>query len=288
MSARCSLLVDGYLDHLKVERGLARNTLEAYAADLAGWLAHLEEVGGSVEGADADEVLAFLVGRSRAGLAARSQGRLLSAVRGLYRYLLRERVLGADPTELLHHPKLGKRLPHVLSRDEVLELLDAPPTDTPEGIRDRAMLTTMYASGLRVSELVGLALGDVNLEASFLSVRGKGSKQRLVPLGDVAGATLAHYLEEVRPRWAQGSERAVFLSKRRRPLTRQAFWQAIKRYAAAAGITKNVSPHQLRHSFATHLLLGGADLRAVQSMLGHADVATTQVYTHVGGERLEA
>ncbi len=286
--ARSSLLVDGYLDHLRLERGLATNTLEAYATDLGAWLRHVEDAGESVERASAETVLSFLVARSREGRAARSQARLLSAVRGFYRYLCRERVLRADPTELLDTPKLGRRLPSVLSREEVRRLLAAPQGEAPEAVRDRAMLTTMYAAGLRVSELVGLELADVNLEASFLRVRGKGAKERLVPLGGHAGEVLGLYLGEVRPGWSDGGERAVFLSRRRRRLTRQAFWQGVKRYAAAAGITKNVTPHQLRHSFATHLLLGGADLRAVQSMLGHADVATTQLYTHVGGERLAA
>ncbi|MEO0321843.1 MAG: site-specific tyrosine recombinase XerD [Myxococcota bacterium] len=286
MDARSSSLVDGYLDHLRLERGLAMNTLEAYAGDLGAWLAYLEEAGETVESVRGETVLTFLVTRSREGSAARSQARLLSSVRGLYRHLCRERVLGADPTELLDAPKLGRRLPGVLSREEVKRLLAAPAGDAPEARRDRAMLTMMYAAGLRVSELVGLDLGDVNLEASFLRVRGKGAKQRLAPLGNHAGEVLEVYLRDVRPAWAEASERAVFLSRRRRRLTRQSFWLGVKRYAAAAGITKNVTPHQLRHSFATHLLLGGADLRAVQSMLGHADVATTQLYTHVGGERL--
>ena len=284
--ARSCSLVDGYLDHLRLERSLSANTLEAYAVDLGAWLGHLDAAGETVEAARAESVLEFLVTRSQEGRAARSQARLLSALRGLYRYLCRERVLQADPTELLDSPKLGQRLPSVLTRDEVQRLLEAPREDTPEGLRDQAMLTTMYAAGLRVSELVGLELADVNLEADFLRVRGKGAKERLVPLGAYAGDVLGRYLREVRPGWATGGERAVFLSRRRRRLTRQSFWMGVKRHAASAGITKNVTPHQLRHSFATHLLLGGADLRAVQSMLGHADVATTQLYTHVGGERL--
>ena len=191
----------------------------------------------------------------------------------------------ADPTHLSDSPKLARRLPQVLSRDEVLRLLEAPTADTPRAIRDRAMLNTMYAAGLRVSELVNLQLKDVNLESGFVAAFGKGGKRRIVPLGEVARDAIVAWLA-VREAWARPGEGAVFLTPRKRPMTRQGFWKLIRAYARGAGIAKAISPHKLRHSFATHLLLGGADLRAVQTMLGHADIATTQIYTHVTGDHL--
>jgi len=278
--------LDAYLDHLTVERGLSPRTIEAYAKDLARYVAFLEARERSLEDADPAFVAEFLLSLSGAGLSARSQARYLSALRGWHRYLVAERILEDDPTALVDRPKLGRRLPHVLSLDEVRRLLDTPAGDSPEQLRDRAMLHLMYAAGLRVSELVGLELGDVNLEAGFVSAYGKGRKRRLVPIGRPAQTLVRRYLSEVRPRWAKPGQRKVFLTRRRAPMSRQGFWKNVKRYAAAAGITKNVSPHKLRHSFATHLLAGGADLRVVQAMLGHADIATTEIYTHVTTERL--
>lgn len=286
MSAAADLRVDTYLDHLKVERGLSRHTLEAYAKDLGRWLAFLEEEHRQLDHADGATVAAFLVQLAGEGLSARSQARYLSALRGLYKHLVRERYLGEDPTALVDRPRLGRRLPAVLSRDEVVRLLVSPGGDGPREVRDRAMLHTMYAAGLRVSELVLLELNALNLETGFVVPHGKGDKRRVVPIGDFAKEALVGYLREVRPAWAKPGSRHVFLTHHGRPMTRQGFWKNVKRYAAAAGIVKNVSPHKLRHSFATHLLIGGADLRAVQTMLGHADIATTQVYTHVTGDRL--
>lgn len=280
------LYLDAYLDHLKVERGLSPRTVEAYAKDLARYVAFLEERGRPLEDADPAFIAEFLLSLSARGLSARSQARYLSALRGWHRHLVEERVLSDDPTALVDRPKLGRRLPHVLTLEEIQRLLDAPRGEAPERLRDRAMLHLMYAAGLRVSELVGLELGDLNLEAGFVSAYGKGRKRRLVPIGRPAQALVRRYLSEVRPRWAKAGERKVFLTRRRAPMSRQGFWKNVKRYAAAAGITKNVSPHKLRHSFATHLLAGGADLRAVQAMLGHADIATTEIYTHVTSDRL--
>jgi integrase/recombinase XerD len=280
------LLVDGYLAHLKVERGLAPKTIEAYSCDLGRFAALLDETGVALEDADAGTVAAFLVSLSKAGLSARSQARYLSALRGFFKYCVAEKELKRDPTELVEGPKLSRRLPAVLSRAEVLRILDAPDETQRRGIRDAAMLSVMYAAGLRVSELTNLVLGDLNLEAGFVAAFGKGDKRRIVPLGEVAVEKTERYLAEVRGGWAKPSEAAVFVTGRGRRMTRQGFWKLVKRYAAAAGITKKISPHKLRHSFATHLLLGGADLRAVQTMLGHVDIATTQVYTHVTGEHL--
>jgi integrase/recombinase XerD len=207
-------------------------------------------------------------------------------MRGFFRFLVQERRRDRDPTELLEGPQLLGKLPDVLNRDEVLRLLQAPSGDKPNRVRDRAMLHTMYASGLRVSELVDLDLGDVNLDDGFVSALGKGNKRRIVPLGAHARAALAEYLATVRPKWAKPSSRACFVTARGKAMTRQSFWAIVKKYARAAGITKPISPHKLRHSFATHLLAGGADLRSVQTMLGHADISTTQIYTHVSGEHL--
>jgi integrase/recombinase XerD len=278
--------LDAYLDHLKVERGLSPLTVEAYAHDLGTFAAYLGEEGIAVGDADLTAVAGYLLSLSDAGQSARSQARRLSSLRGFFRYLVAERHVSRDPTELVDGPRLGRRLPGVLTVEEVARLLEAPPTGTPRGVRDRAMLQTMYAAGLRVSELCGLELGDVNLEAGFVAAFGKGRKRRVVPLGEVARDAIEAYLGQVRGRWAAEGERRLFVTHRGRGMTRQGFWKLIKRYAAGAGITKALSPHKLRHSFATHLLLGGADLRAVQTMLGHADIATTQIYTHVTGDHL--
>ncbi len=279
-------LVEGYLDHLRLERGLSVRTVEAYEGDLRRFLAFLEAQGREVAEASETDLLEYVLRLGEAGLHPRSQARALSAVRGLYRHLRERRIRTDDPSQLLDGPKLGRALPTVLSVEEALALLEAPPADTPRGVRDRAMLAVAYAAGLRVSELVGLRLGDLRLDHGLLGVEGKGGKRRLVPLGAVAVESLQAYLDRVRPLWARPGEAAVFLTNRRRPMTRQGFWKLLKRYAAAAGIERPVSPHTLRHSFATHLLLGGADLRSVQAMLGHADLGTTQVYTHVGVDAL--
>jgi integrase/recombinase XerD len=280
--------VDLYLDHLRVERGLSRRTLEAYSADLCRVLALLEADGQDLARADAAAITAVLVRLSRDGLGARSQARLLSSLRGLFRYLKEEGLTAVNPTQLVLSPRLTRRLPSLLTRDEVLRLLGAPDVKTARGMRDAAMLQVMYAAGLRVSELVGLEIGDLELRAGYLTVLGKGGKRRLVPLGRPACAALDLYLAAARSAWARPGERRVFLTARRKGMTRQAFWKLIKQYAAAAGIRKRMTPHMLRHSFATHLLQGGADLRAVQTMLGHADISTTQIYTHVTGDHLRA
>lgn len=286
MSLR-DVLVDAYLAHLKVERGLSKKTVEAYATDLAGLVSFLEEE--SVEFPEVDPAVlsGWLLTLSGRGLSARSQARHLSSARGLFAWLLREKEVRHDPTELMDSPKILRKLPSVLDRHEVASLLAAPKRDSARGIRDGAMLYVMYAAGLRVTELVTLGLGDVNLESGFVQVLGKGDKRRLVPLGLPARRRVEAWLPR-REAWAKPGEPALFLTSRRRPMTRQGFWKLIKRYAAVAGITKNVTPHELRHSFATHLLMGGADLRAVQAMLGHADISTTEIYTHVTGEHLSA
>jgi len=282
--------VDLFLDHLKVERGLSRNTLDAYGRDLARFTAFLIERGRE----DADDikpgdVTDFLIHLAEAGLAPRSRARTLVAVRGLCKHLVGERWLEADPSELIDAPRTARRLPGVLGEDAVSRLIAQPP-NTPRGRRDAAMIELAYASGLRVSELVAVPLADVNLNAGFVRVTGKGNKTRLVPLGQAAQQRIARYLAEDRAAWVKDpAQRALFLTERGTPMTRQGFWKALRGYARRAGVrlpSGEVSPHKLRHSFATHLVERGADLRAVQAMLGHADISTTQVYTHVGQARM--
>jgi integrase/recombinase XerD len=278
---------DLFLDHLKVERNLSANTLEAYARDLGGLRAFLAERG--IDEADRVrpvDLTDYLLALAERGLAARSRARALVAVRGLFRFLVGERYLDADPSETIDSPRIGRRLPEVIGLAEVDHLLAAPRSDSPRGIRDGAMLATLYATGMRVSELCGQPLADINLSAGYLRATGKGRKQRLVPLGDLAAARITTYLEEVRPAFDRRASPALFLTERGGPMTRQGFWKLLRRYALAAGIRRPISPHKLRHSFATHLLERGADLRAVQAMLGHADITTTQIYTQVSRARL--
>jgi integrase/recombinase XerD len=280
--------IDAYLDHLRVERGLSRKTLEAYAGDVARYQRLLADDGARLEDADAAAIARTLARLTEAGLSARSQARFLSSLRGLYKHLVREGELTSDPMLLVEGPKISRKLPELLSADDVLRLLAAPPRDQLRGLRDAAMLHTLYASGLRVSELVQLRRGDVDLRAGFLSAFGKGRKRRIVPLGELAQESVALYLQRVRPEWARPNEARLFVTARGTGMTRQAFWKNLRRYARAAGIEQRVTPHMLRHSFATHLLEGGADLRVVQALLGHADISTTQVYTHVSAEHLRS
>ena len=286
MSAGFDGALDDYIQHLRVERGLSEHTVDGYARDLSRFGAWLTDERVQLDQVDEARVAGHLVVLSQSGLSARSQARALSAIRGLFRFLVQEGRHPLDPTELLEGPRLLQKLPDVLNREEVLRLLAAPVGAKPNRIRDRAMLHTMYAAGLRVTELVELDLADVNLDEGFVSAFGKGRKRRLVPIGELAQAALREYLSDVRPRWAAPASRACFVTARGKSMTRQGFWGLVKRYARAAGITKAMSPHKLRHSFATHLLDGGADLRSVQTMLGHADISTTQIYTHVSGEHL--
>ncbi len=280
--------IDAFLDHLRVERALAKNSLEAYAHDLGMLLSHVG-VDRPLESLGTDEITSLLMANLERGIGARSSARHLSALRGFFKFCKRERLMLRDPTALVDRPRLQKRLPRVLSFQEIERLLAAPDPKTHRGARDAAMMQLMYASGLRVSELVGLRVPDLDTERGLVSAFGKGSKRRLVPVGEVALLALSQYLRDVRPLVLRGREcNALFLSPSARPLTRQGFWKIIKRYARAAGIMTPVSPHKLRHSFATHLLQGGADLRAVQAMLGHADLGTTEVYTHVAADHVRA
>ncbi len=282
------LLVDEYLSTLAVERGYSPRTVEAYAADLNDFLSFLEDQGlKQVSEVSPAHVLLYLSQLRRRGLTEETMSRRLSALRGFFSFLVLEHGLSENPLVLIEGPRPRRKLPVVLSMEEVKRLLESPDPASPLGLRDRAMLELTYSSGLRVSELVDLLLYDLNLEVGFVRVRGKGAKERLVPIGDFAREALEIYLKKGRPKLLKNpAEGHVFLNRRGRPLTRQRFWQIIKKYALRAGLSPRITPHVLRHSFATHLLEQGADLRTVQMMLGHASLATTQVYTHVQAETL--
>jgi len=281
-------LLPDYLAVLLVERGLAANSVAAYRRDLEAfgrWLAARDLDVGACERAHLRRYLTDLRGR---GLAARSAARALAAVRGLYRYMVERGAISQDPTLELESPKLMPSLPRFLSSEEIEGLLGAPDVTTTLGLRDRAMLETLYATGVRVSELVGLTSGQLRLDPGYVRVWGKGNKERVVPVGSQARGWLQQYLDKARPALDKRRQDELFLTVRGRGMTRQCFWQLLKRYGRAAGITTHVSPHVLRHSFATHLLEHGADLRAVQAMLGHADISTTEIYTHITRERLRS
>lgn len=281
--------IASFLDALWMERGLSDNTLEAYRNDLEGlaeWLRRVHQTG--LMAAHRQLVLGYLADRARQGNKPRSSARLLSSLRRFYQYQVREERLAEDPSARIEAPKLGRGLPKSLTESEVEALLLAPKLHEANGLRDRAMLELMYASGLRVSELVGLQLSQLNLRQGVVRVFGKGAKERIVPLGDEAADWLQRYCKEARLELSKGNESEIlFVTNRGGQITRQTFWHAIKRYALTAGIHKSISPHTLRHSFATHLLNHGADLRAVQMLLGHSDLSTTQIYTHVARERLK-
>lgn len=285
-------VIDEYLRHLQVERGLAANTLSAYAVDLARLGAFLADRGVAVRDAGPEHLLAFARELARSGLSARSQARRQIAVRGLFKWLRRERLVGADPSAGVAVPRFARRLPSLLTREEIDALLRAPGRDSPGGLRDTALLELMYATGCRVSEALDLTLDRLHLDQGQVLLTGKGSKQRIVPLGEPACLALADYLVHARPRLATRPGKIgrtiVFLNVRGGRLSRQGWFGRLREHALAAGITRAISPHKLRHSFATHLLEGGADLRSVQSLLGHADIATTQVYTHVSQAHVRA
>ena len=284
-------LLDRFSDALWLNDGLSRNTLDAYRRDMAQFAAWLGDHGGkallAAEPADIHRHLAWQVGEKRA--KPRTTGRLVSALRRFYQFALREGLRADDPAAALESPKLPRSLPKAISEAEVEALLDAPDVSTAQGMRDRAMLETLYASGLRVSELVTLKSPQVNLDMGVVRVLGKGSKERLTPLGEEAVEWIERYRAAARPQLlgARKSD-ALFVTGRGGPMTRQGFWGLVKRYAREAGVRGAVSPHTLRHAFATHLINHGADLRVVQMLLGHADISTTQIYTHVARERLKA
>ena len=281
-------LIDQFLDALWLEKGLADNTRDSYRSDLALFNGWLTEQGVELPNAGRELILDHLAWRLEQGYKPRSTARFLSGVRGFYRYLLREKLIGVDPTLQVEMPQLGRPLPKSLSEADVEALLQAPDLSEPIGQRDRAMLEVLYACGLRVTELVSLTLDQVNLRQGVLRVMGKGSKERLVPMGEEAVVWIERYLRDGRNELLGGRPSDVlFPSLRGEQMTRQTFWHRIKHQALVAGIDKSLSPHTLRHAFATHLLNHGADLRVVQMLLGHSDLSTTQIYTHVARARLQ-
>jgi len=285
-------LVLDFIAYLELERGLSRNTLEAYRSDLLQYGAFLGRNGRDALQVTHGDLTAFVGdltagGPGRAPAAATTVQRKVACLRSFYRHLRREEILASDPTAELKGPPRGKRLPKVLTRDEVQHLLDQPRGTTPAALRDRALLELMYACGLRASEAVDMMLDEIDVEDGVLRANGKGSKERIVPIGSKALDALRHYLQRGRPLLVgEREERRVFVNQRGHGLTRQGLYKIVQRHARAAGLGEKMSPHTLRHTFATHLLAGGCDLRSLQEMLGHADIATTQIYTHLSAERL--
>ena len=280
-------LLDQFINQLRVERGLATNTILAYSHDLIGFFDFLKRRGVSTVQVNQDDLLSFIA-EKRTQLSPRSLTRNLVSIRMFYRFLVAEGKIDSNPARLMGIPKMYRHLPDILSRDEVEALLLQPDTLTVLGRRDKAILELLYATGLRVTELVSLKMTNINLEIGCIRTIGKGSKERIVPMGTKALDSLKEYLTESRPSFLKTGEFSyLFLNSRGKPMTRQGLWKIIKNYALKAGITKTVTPHTVRHSFATHLLEGGADLRSVQIMLGHSDISTTQIYTHIARERLK-
>ncbi|MEE2756120.1 MAG: site-specific tyrosine recombinase XerD [Myxococcota bacterium] len=282
--------IDDYLDWLRVERGLSKNTLTAYQRDIASFVQHLDDEI-DLDGVSEQHVLSWLSKRYSAGISKRTQSRQLISVRGFFKYLNAEDILSHNPTSRIDLPKVGRPLPKTMTLDDVERLLAAPDVNDKLGLRDRTMFEVLYATGVRVSELVSLEVGQLHLEMGYIRVIGKGRKERLVPLGDVARKWLEHYLMIARSVLTKGDRQrnaslAVFPSRLGRAMTRQGFFKLVKKYASRAEIKGDISPHTLRHAFATHLLERGVDLRSLQMMLGHVDISTTEIYTHLSRVRL--
>lgn len=280
--------VDGYLNFLAVEKGVSLNTLEAYSRDLNRYVEFAGQTGiKDIRDISSDTIISFLGDLKGGGLATTSINRALAAIRGFYKYLLTENIIDENPVANIELAKVWMHLPDTLNREEMALLLKQPGTKTPLAVRDTAMLELLYATGIRVSELVSLGMSNINWQAGYLIVVGKGNKERIVPIGQIAFDCLNRYVGDARRKLSGGrSVNALFLNRSGNGLTRQGFWKIVKKYVRKAELNKKVYPHTFRHSFATHLLEGGADLRSVQVMLGHADISTTQIYTHVTRERL--
>lgn len=285
VSAEAAALLDSYIQHLAIQQGLAENTIAAYAADLHGFLSFLHQHSMPLEQVGDQTVFLYIVAVRKRGLGGRSLARHLSSLRGFFAFAREEGVTDSDPTAFLENPKVQKKLPDVLSQKEMAAVLAQPDVSDKVGFRDRTMLELLYASGLRVSELCSMKALDFDAHAGILRVFGKGSKERMVPVHGEASAWLEHYIKHWRPLFGPKCD-SLFLNRSGKGLSRVAVWKAVKRHALTAGIKQDISPHSFRHSFATHLLEGGADLRSVQMLLGHADISATEIYTHVQSERL--
>jgi integrase/recombinase XerD len=283
------VLLDSFLSYLAVEKGLSENTLESYGRDVRNFIRYVEENGpGSADEIKYNHILDYLSHFKDKGSNATTVVRSIVSLRQFFKYLLLEKIIYEDPAARIRTPKMKKGIPGVIALNEVEMILGAPDESTPEGLRDSSMLEVLYATGIRVSELIGLKLNDVNFELGFVVVYGKGSKERIVPIGDKARNKVLEYLGSSRPALLKSRDsKALFVTRLGKGMTRQGFWKIIKQNALKASITKKISPHTLRHSFATHLLERGADLRTIQLMLGHSDISTTQIYTHVESERLK-
>ena len=283
------ILVDQYLNYLLIEKGLSQNTIESYSSDLIIYLNFLKKKRiNTITDADSTAILKHLISLRNTGLAARSRARHLVTLRGFYKFLIEEKVIENDPTRIVDLPKSGLKLPDVLSFEEVKSVLNAPDINKPTGARDTAMIELLYAAGLRVSELVNLKVQDVNLKACFVKVFGKGSKERVVPIGRYAKGSIDYYIKTFRQKLLKNiASPYLFVARAGKPMTRQGFWKLLRKYGQKAGIIRKIKPHSLRHSFASHLLERGADLRSIQIMLGHVDISTTQIYTHVTCEHLK-
>ncbi|OGQ93526.1 MAG: site-specific tyrosine recombinase XerD [Deltaproteobacteria bacterium RIFOXYC2_FULL_48_10] len=281
-------LTQTYLDYLIIEKGLSHNTILSYSEDLIRFLNFLEKNKiDTIHGVDITTILAWLIDLAKNGLSAKSRARHLISIRGFFKYLLNEKLILTNPLKNVNIPKTGLSLPKFMTVQEVSDLLDAPDIRNPRELRNAAMMEIMYGSGLRVSELVSLKLQDINLDANVVRVMGKGSKERMVPFGSHAGNITQKWIKQGRPALLNGiSTPYLFFARGGKPMTRQGFWKILKKYGALAKLSKNITPHTLRHSFATHLLEGGADLRSVQTLLGHSDISTTQIYTHISRDYL--
>ncbi|MFV9510749.1 site-specific tyrosine recombinase XerD [Tepidibacillus sp. LV47] len=281
--------IEQFTHYLLVEKGLAQNTIDSYRRDLISYFKFLKKYEiASIEDTNRSHIIAYLLSLKNNGRATTTISRNLASIRAFYQFLVRDRFIEKDPSQNLESPKIDKRLPKVLTVEQVEILLNMPDINTPAGIRDRAMLELLYATGIRVSELVALNVDDLNLTMGFLKCIGKGAKERIVPLGSMAIKSIKSYLDSARGKLLKRTvEEALFVNHHGKRLTRQGFWKIIKKYAKMASIETQITPHTLRHSFATHLLENGADLRSVQEMLGHADISTTQIYTHITRSKLK-
>ena len=282
------ILADQYLNYLMIEKGLSDKTLESYGADLTRYFTFLQKNAiKNIAETDATVILKHLIDLKKENLSAKSRARHLVTIRGFYKFLVNEKLIHNNPARLIDLPKTGLKLPDVLSVDEIKRILEMPDTSNATGIRNAAMLELLYAAGLRVSELINLKIININTETCFVRVFGKGSKERIVPIGQYARDKIEFYIRSARPQLLKTNiSKYLFIARAGNPMTRQGFWKLLRKYALEAQIVKKVTPHSLRHSFATHLLEGGADLRAVQIMLGHVDISTTQIYTHVARAHL--
>lgn len=282
-------LLNDFLEYLSVERGLAKNTISAYNQDLKGYISYLRKANiESIQETQQSNIVSYLLLMQKDSKAGSTISRTCAAIKSFYKFLFREHIISSNPADNLNTPKLEHRLPKVLSAEEIKTLFCQPDMSNPLGIRDRSMLELLYATGMRISELLSLSTDSINLETGFLRCIGKGSKERIVPINSSAIKYLKLYLNDAREKILNGREsKVLYLNRLGKPMTRQGFWKILKKYSKKAGITKKITPHLFRHSFATHLLENGADLRSVQEMLGHADISTTQVYTHITRNKIK-